>query len=215
MATSTASRGPDGLLHNYIGGAWVRSTAGDTLPVTNPATAASLGRVPLGTARDVDAAVQAAAAAYPKWRETPPVVRARHLFRMKNLLEEHFEELAATVTMENGKTLEESRGSVRRGIENVEHACGIPSLMMGQSLEDIAAGIDCAYYRQPMGVFAAITPFNFPAMVPLWFLPHAVACGNTFIVKPSERVPLSQQIIFEIIDSTRPWKNPDSIEWFE
>jgi len=198
-AGSAGMTGSDGLLFNYIGGAWTRSSATDSQPLTNPATGASLGRVPLGTAKDVDAAVQAAAAAWPTWRETPPVVRARHLFRMKALLEEHFEELSAIVTMENGKTLDESRGSVRRGIENVEHACGIPSLMMGQSLEDIAAGIDCAYYRQPMGVFAAITPFNFPAMVPFWFWPYAIGCGNTFILKPSEQVPLSQQRVFELI----------------
>jgi malonate-semialdehyde dehydrogenase (acetylating)/methylmalonate-semialdehyde dehydrogenase len=195
----SAARNPDTPLANYIGGAWQRSNATDTVPLINPATGERLGLAPLGTARDIDDAVQAAKAAFPKWRETPPVVRARYLFAMKALLEEHFEELAAIVTQENGKTLDESRGSVRRGIENVEHACGIPSLMMGQSLEDIAAGIDCEYFRQPMGVFAAITPFNFPAMVPFWFWPYAVATGNTFILKPSEQVPLSQQRIFELI----------------
>ncbi len=194
-----AARNPDVPIANYTGGAWRPSAAADSLPLVNPATGERQGRVPLGTARDVDDAVQAAVAAYPKWRETPPVVRARFLFAMKQLLEEHFEEIAAIVTMENGKTLDESRGSVRRGIENVEHACGIPSLMMGQSLEDIATGIDCEYFRQPMGVFAAITPFNFPAMVPFWFWPYAVATGNTFVLKPSEQVPLSQQRIFELI----------------
>jgi malonate-semialdehyde dehydrogenase (acetylating)/methylmalonate-semialdehyde dehydrogenase len=198
-ASSSAGRGSDTVIPNYIGGAWKPSAATQTLPVVNPATGETLARVPLGTARDVDAAVQAAAAAFPSWRETPPVVRARHLFRMKNLLEEHFEELAAIVTQENGKTLDEARGSVRRGIENVEHACGIPTLMMGQTLEDIATGIDCEYFRQPMGVFAAITPFNFPAMVPFWFWPYAVGTGNCFILKPSETVPLSQQRIFELI----------------
>src|SRR5690349_19028167 len=190
---------PDSPIANYIGGRWVPSHGTDSLPLTNPATGESLGRVSLGTQGDVDDAVQAAAAAFPKWRETPPVVRARFLFRMKELLEQHFEEIATIVTKENGKTLDEARGSVRRGIENVEHACGIPSLMMGQSLEDIAAGIDCEYFRQPMGVFAAITPFNFPAMVPFWFWPYAIATGNTFILKPSEQVPLSQQRVFELI----------------
>ncbi len=206
MALSTQPRSPsgppardsDGLLPNYIGGAWTRSSATDELPITNPATAEPLGRTPLGTARDVDDAVRAAAAAFPRWRETPPVVRARFLFRLKQLLDEHFDELATIVTLENGKTLDEAKGSVRRGIENVEHACGIPSLMMGATLEDVAAGIDCEYFRQPIGVFAAITPFNFPAMVPLWFWPYAVATGNCFIVKPSEQVPLSQQRMFAL-----------------
>ncbi|TFH66113.1 MAG: CoA-acylating methylmalonate-semialdehyde dehydrogenase, partial [Gemmatimonadales bacterium] len=132
------------------------------------------------------------------WREVPPVVRARYLFGFKALMEEHFEELAATVTRENGKILSESRGSVRRGIENVEHACGIPTLMMGRTLEDIAVGIDCEYIRQPLGVFAGVTPFNFPAMVPLWFWPYAIATGNTFILKPSEQVPFSPTRIVEL-----------------
>jgi malonate-semialdehyde dehydrogenase (acetylating) / methylmalonate-semialdehyde dehydrogenase len=183
---------------NYIGGAWVPARAADSLPLTNPATGEPLGRVPLSGPADVDAAVQAALAAFPRWRATPPVVRARCLFALKQLLEIHFDELAAIVTRENGKTLDESRGSVRRGIENVEHACGIPTLMMGASLEDVATGIDCEYVRQPMGVFAAITPFNFPAMVPLWFWPYAIASGNTFILKPSEQVPLSSQRMVEL-----------------
>ena len=193
-----AARDPESPIKNYIGGAWVASRSTEALPLTNPATGERLGRVPLGTAQDVDAAVQAAKAAFPKWRETPPVVRARYLFKFKALLDEHFDEIGAIVTQENGKTLDEARGSVKRGIENVEHACGIPTLMMGQSLEDVAAGIDCEYFRQPMGVFAAITPFNFPAMVPLWFWPYAVGTGNTYIVKPSEQVPLSQQRMFEL-----------------
>ena len=184
----------------YIGGAWSPSRGTESLPLTNPATGESLGRVPLGGAADVDAAVKAAAAAFPAWRETPPVVRARFLFKMKELLEDHFDDLARIVTQENGKTLDEARGSVRRGIENVEHACGIPALMMGQTLEDVAAGIDCEYFRQPLGVVAAITPFNFPAMVPFWFWPYAVATGNTFVLKPSEQVPLSQQAVFQLID---------------
>ena len=186
-------------LRNYIAGEWVPSTATDFLENRNPATGEPLCRVPLSGAREVDDAVRAARDAFGAWRETPPVQRVQPLFRLKALLEEHFDEIARIVTEENGKTLEEARGSVRRGIQNVEHACGIPTLMMGDTLEDIAAGIDCEYVRQPIGVFAAITPFNFPAMVPLWFLPYAIATGNTFVLKPSEQVPLSQVRICELM----------------
>jgi malonate-semialdehyde dehydrogenase (acetylating) / methylmalonate-semialdehyde dehydrogenase len=185
-------------LRNYIGGEWVQSATSEWQDITNPATGESLGQVPLGTRADVDSAVQAATHAFKQWRETPPVVRARHLFKLKYLLDQHFDEIARIVTQENGKTLDEARGSLKRGIENVEHACGTPALMMGKTLEDVASGIDCEFVRQPMGVFAAITPFNFPAMVPLWFLPYAVATGNTFVLKPSEQVPLSQIRIFEL-----------------
>ncbi|HZS01671.1 MAG TPA: CoA-acylating methylmalonate-semialdehyde dehydrogenase [Chloroflexota bacterium] len=189
-------------LRNYVGGAWVESTSARALDVLNPATAQPLARVPLATAAEVDAAVQAAQAAFPGWRATPPLVRARYLFRLKELLEAHFEELARTVTLEMGKTLEDARGSVRRAIENVEVASGIPSLMMGYGLEDgAAAGMDEEVIRQPLGVFAAICPFNFPAMVPFWFLPYAIACGNTFVVKPSERVPMTQGRMFELLDA--------------
>src|SRR6266550_3530379 len=185
-------------LQNHIGGEWVESSAGDYLELTNPATAEPLCRVPLSTARDVDQAVAAARAAFPAWRAVPPVVRARHLFRLKHVLDQRFDEIAAIITRENGKTLDEARGSLRRGIENVEHACGIPTLMMGRALEDVAAGIDCEYVRQPLGVFTAITPFNFPAMVPMWFWPYAIAAGNTFILKPSEQVPLTATRIAEL-----------------
>ena len=152
----------------------------------------------------MDAAVAAAKAAFPAWRATPVVERARAMFAFKNRLEEHFDEIARIVTTEHGKTLDESRGSVRRGIEAVEVACGMPSMMMGYGLEDIARGIDCDVHRQPMGVFAAIAPFNFPAMVPLWFLPFAVATGNTFVVKPSELVPLSQKRMHELLSECVP-----------
>src|SRR5213083_842033 len=185
-------------LRNHIGGEWVESSAGDCLELTNPATAEPLCRVPLSTARDVDQAVAAARAAFPAWRAVPPVVRARHLFRLKHVLDERFDEIAAIITRENGKTLDEARGSLRRGIENVEHACGIPTLMMGRTLEDVAPGIDCEYVRQPLGVFAAVTPFNFPAMVPMWFLPYAIAAGNTFVLKPSEQVPLTATRLVEL-----------------
>jgi len=187
------------ILQNYIGGRWTASESARTGEVRNPATDTLLARVPLGVAADVDRAVQAALRAFPAWRMTPPVQRVKPLFALKAQLEKRLEDVARTVTREHGKTLDESRNSVRRAIDNVDLALGAPDRMQGTSLEDIAAGIDCHTVRQPIGVFAAITPFNFPAMVPLWFLPHAVACGNTFIVKPSERVPMSQQIIFELM----------------
>src|SRR5213592_4752784 len=185
-------------LRNYIGGEWIAPGGVEFLDLTNPATGEPLGKVPLSGTRAVTEAVAAAQTAFLKWREVPPVVRARYLFKLKHLMEQQFDDLAATVTRENGKTLDEARGSVRRGIENVEHACGIPSLMMGKTLEDVAAGIDCEYVRQPLGVFAAITPFNFPAMVPCWFWPYAIATGNTFILKPSEQVPFSPTRIIEL-----------------
>ncbi|MFH1011748.1 MAG: CoA-acylating methylmalonate-semialdehyde dehydrogenase [bacterium] len=188
------------ILKNYIGGRWVAAHVSQTLEVRNPATTEVLAHVPLGLASDVDDAVRAARDAFPAWRATPPLERTRYFFRLKNLLEEHFEGLARTLTTENGKTLHEARGSVRRGIECIEVATGIPSLMMGRVLEDVARGIDCEAIRRPIGVFACIAPFNFPFMVPLWFLPFAVACGNTFVVKPSEQVPLSQQELFALIN---------------
>ncbi len=186
-------------LEHYIGGRWVASDSRQFGDVYNPAVGEVIARVPLGTAADLDRAVQAATKAFPAWRRTPPVNRIKPLFKLKELLEQRFDDIARTCTLEHGKTLSESQSSVRRAIDNVDLAIGIPDRMMGTSLEDIAAGIDCTTVRQPIGVFAAITPFNFPAMVPFWFLPHAIACGNTFIVKPSERVPLSQAIMFEIL----------------
>ncbi|MBL4685416.1 MAG: CoA-acylating methylmalonate-semialdehyde dehydrogenase [Nannocystaceae bacterium] len=187
-----------GTLNNLIGGEWVPSSASATLPVINPTTGDKLADCPLGTHADVDAAVQAARGAFKTWRRVPAIERARVLFRFQALLGEHKEELAQICTTEHGKTLSESLGSVRRGIENVEHACGIPALMMGESLEDVARGIDCATFRQPLGVFAAVVPFNFPAMVPLWFWPYAIATGNTYIVKPSEQVPLTTMRMMEL-----------------
>jgi malonate-semialdehyde dehydrogenase (acetylating)/methylmalonate-semialdehyde dehydrogenase len=187
------------VLHNFIGGRWSRSDSTEFGDVRNPVNDEILAQVPLGAASDVDRAVQAAQSAYMGWRMTPPVHRVKPLFALKALMERRFDDIASTITLEHGKTLDESRSSVRRAIDNVDLAIGTPDRMMGTSLEDIAAGIDCHTVRQPMGVFAAITPFNFPAMVPMWFLPHAVACGNTFLVKPSERVPLSQIILFELM----------------
>jgi malonate-semialdehyde dehydrogenase (acetylating)/methylmalonate-semialdehyde dehydrogenase len=168
--------------------------------VFNPSRGEIIAQTPLCTAREADAAVEAAAVAFPAWAETPATDRARVLFRFKALLEEHFEELAQRTTLEHGKTLVESRGDVRRGIEMVEFACGIPSLLGGESVENIARGIDCDTVRQPLGVCVGITPFNFPAMVPLWMYPVALACGNTFVLKPSEKVPLTAIKIVELLE---------------
>jgi len=187
-------------MKNYINGEWVPSTGTETIEVINPANEEVLALSPLGTIKDVDKAVAAAKEAFKTWRKTPAIDRTQCLFRLKTLLEDNFESLVKLCTQEHGKTLVESRGDVRRGIQMVETACGIPTLMMGQSFEDIATGIDCQSVRQPMGVFAGITPFNFPAMVPFWFWPFAVATGNTYVLKPSERVPLTQLKIFELIE---------------
>src|SRR3954470_11866873 len=188
------------VLSNFINGRWTPASATSHIEVMNPARGVVIARTPLSQARDVDAAARAASAAFPEWSETPPVARARTMFTFKQLLEEHLEELARLVTTEHGKTLDESRGSVRRAIECVEVACGAPSMLMGYALENVSSGIDCVAMRQPIGVCAAIAPFNFPAMVPLWFLPFAVVCGNTFVLKPSEQVPLSQQRMFELLE---------------
>ena len=183
----------------FINGEWVASAATEVSPVYNPSDGARIGATPLCGKEEVGKAVEAAAAAFPAWAETPPVDRARVMFRFVELLETHFEDLAQTVTREHGKTLEESRGSVRRGIEVVEFACGAPSLLMGKSLENIAPAIDCDTIRQPIGVSVAVTPFNFPVMVPLWTLPIALVCGNTFVLKPSEKVPLSAIRLVELL----------------
>ena len=185
---------------NFLNGGWSPSVGKDTLKIVNPATGAELADNPVGDAGDVSRVVDSAARAFPGWRSTPPGERVQYLFRFKQLLEDHFEEIARLTTQENGKTLAESRGELRRGIENVEVACGIPILMQGYNLEDVARGIDETMIRQPLGVVAAITPFNFPSMIPLWFLPYALACGNTFVLKPSERVPLTMTRVFELLE---------------
>ena len=187
-------------LKNYIAGEWRESNSQDALDVFNPATDEVIGRVPLSTSAEVDEAVAAAAESVDEWRETPPTVRVQYLFRLKELMEASFEDLSRTIVQEEGKTLDEARGEVRRTIENVEVAAGIPSLMMGTNLEDVARGIDEEVVRQPLGVFAVIAPFNFPAMVPMWFAPYALATGNTYIVKPSEQVPFTVRRIFELFD---------------
>ncbi len=188
-----------GKLRNYIEGEWRESASQRELDVRSPATDGVIGRVPLSTAGEVEDAIRAAAGAFQDWRETPPVTRVQYLFELKQLMETSFEDLARTITQEEGKTLDEARGEMRRTIENVEVAAGIPSLMMGYNAEDVARGIDEEVCRQPLGVFAVIAPFNFPAMVPWWFAPTAIATGNTYIVKPSEQVPISQSKIFELL----------------
>ncbi|GMA14157.1 CoA-acylating methylmalonate-semialdehyde dehydrogenase [Deinococcus metallilatus] len=187
-------------LQNFVGGHWEPSRAAEVQPVINPATAQTLADVPLTTAQEVDRAVQAAEAAFHEWREVAVGDRIQPLFKLKALIEEHIEDLARTITDECGKTRAESIGEIRRGIENIEVATGIPMLMQGYNNENIASGIDEHMFRQPLGVVAAITPFNFPAMIPLWFLPYAVATGNAFLLKPSERVPLTTEKLFRLIE---------------
>ncbi len=187
---------------NYINGQWQDSTANEWQDVVNPATGELLATVPLSGTAEVSRATDAAAAAYPAWRRTPPADRIQPLFELKQLLEDHQDELARIITQENGKTFAEAKAELRRAIENVEVACGIPMMMQGYNLEDVARGIDETMIRQPFGVVAAITPFNFPGMIPFWFLPYAIACGNTFILKPSERVPLTMRRAFELLERT-------------
>ena len=187
-------------IKNYIGGAWVESATSTYQPVHNPATCDVLVEYPESTYGDVDKAVQAAKEGFEEWRRTPILNRAQYMYRLKALLEDRFEDLARVVVEENGKTMDEARGEVRRGSESVDYGAGRPFLMRNDGVEDISSGIDETTVRQPVGVFAAITPFNFPMMVPLWFLPAAIVCGNSYIVKPSPQTPLSQELVFELMD---------------
>jgi malonate-semialdehyde dehydrogenase (acetylating)/methylmalonate-semialdehyde dehydrogenase len=189
-------------LTNFINGQWRGASGSEHQDVLNPATGEVLAQVPLSDAGDVLAAVDAASAAFLEWRRTPPEDRIQPLFKLKQLMEDHFEEFGRLITQENGKTLAEAKGEMRRAIENVEVACGIPIMMQGYNLEDVARGIDETMIRQPLGVVAAITPFNFPGMIPFWFLPYAIACGNTLILKPSERVPLTMRFAFDLLQRT-------------
>ena len=189
-------------LQNYINNEWLAPDNSEYLDVTNPATTDVLAKVPLSPAAEVDIAAQAAAAALNDWRHTPPTERIQYLFKLKQLLEENLDDISRTITMECGKTLIEAKGEMRRAIENVEVACGIPTMMQGTNLEDIASGIDEFMIRQPVGVCAAIAPFNFPGMITFWFLPYAIACGNTYIVKPSEKVPITMQKVFRLLEQT-------------
>jgi malonate-semialdehyde dehydrogenase (acetylating)/methylmalonate-semialdehyde dehydrogenase len=198
MTAPTVTR----VLDNYIAGEWTPATAAtDELDVTNPATGEVLARVPLSGSADLDAAVAAARAALGPWRAVSTIARARKLFDLRERLMARQEDLAHSVTTEMGKTLVDARAEVARMIEMVECACAIPTTMQGRVLEDVSRNIDAETIRQPVGVCAAIVPFNFPAMVPFWFLPFAIACGNTFVLKPSEQVPLTQQIAFEELDA--------------
>jgi malonate-semialdehyde dehydrogenase (acetylating)/methylmalonate-semialdehyde dehydrogenase len=184
----------------YIDGTWQAPEEGATHAVTNPADGSVIARVAYATAETIDRAVRAAHAAFLKWREVPVVDRVQVLYRFKALLETHAGDVARTLTRENGKTLDDAKAEVRRTIQMVEMACGMPSLMMGDSLHDVARGLDCQTIRQPLGVCAGITPFNFPAMVPMWMYPFAIACGNTFVLKPSEKVPLTPGHIVRLLD---------------
>jgi malonate-semialdehyde dehydrogenase (acetylating) / methylmalonate-semialdehyde dehydrogenase len=195
MATTTTR-----ILSNYVGGRWTESESSDLLDVTNPASNDVIARVPLSTASELDAAVAAARAALPAWRAVAVPERARRLFALREKLDARREELARSVTTEMGKTIADARAEVARMIEMVECACAIPTTMQGRIIEDVARNVDAETVRQPVGVCAAIVPFNFPAMVPFWFLPFAIACGNTFVLKPSEQVPLTQNLAFELID---------------
>ncbi len=190
------------LLKNYINGSWANSGEAGSIDVINPATQEVMGKVPFGaeTAEDLGLAVESAAKAFKSWSQEPVMKRVQPLYKLKFLLEENLEDLARTITMECGKTLAESRGELQRAIENVEVACGMPVMMQSEFSENIAGGIDEFMIRQPLGVCGCIAPFNFPGMIPFWFLPYAIAAGNTFIIKPSEKVPLTMVKVFELID---------------
>lgn len=188
------------ILKNYINGEWEESASPDRGSVFCPATGERIAEVPYGTKDELDRAVSVAKDAYWEWRCTPPLSRARYLFQLKEAFEDEFEDIARTLVMEQGKAIDEARGEVRRMIENVEHATGVTTMMTGYCLEDIAKDIDCTAERQPMGVFGCIPPYNFPAMVPWWFLPYAIVSGNTYVMKPSEQVPMTQTRIMEAVD---------------
>lgn len=187
-------------LLNYINGQWIASKAAATFPVINPGTGEHIADVPLSTAEEVNTAADAASAAFQEWRRVPAPDRIQYLFKLKQLMEDNLGLLARSCVEECGKTYNEGVGELRRAIENVEVACGIPMLMQGRNNEDIARGIDEHMFRQPIGVAAMIAPFNFPGMIPFWFLPYALATGCCMIVKPSEKCPITQQHVFELID---------------
>ncbi|MGA8764975.1 MAG: CoA-acylating methylmalonate-semialdehyde dehydrogenase [Candidatus Sulfotelmatobacter sp.] len=198
----TVAAPPTIRLTNYINGQWTDSRASEWRDVINPATGETLAQVPLADAAEVNTAVEAAAAAFREWRRTPPEDRIQPLFKLKILLEDHIDDIARIITQENGKTFTEAKAEMRRAIENVEVACGIPMMMQGYNLEDVARGIDEMMIRQPLGVVAAVVPFNFPGMISFWYLPYAIATGNTFILKPSERVPLTMRYVYELLEKT-------------
>jgi malonate-semialdehyde dehydrogenase (acetylating)/methylmalonate-semialdehyde dehydrogenase len=191
------------ILKNYINGKWTDSKNSGSLDVINPATGHLLARVPSGSKDDIKDAAEAAHEAWPSWRNTPAPQRIQYLFKMKHILEKNTDEIAEICTNECGKTFTESKAEILRAVENIEVACGIPKLMQSEFSEDIATGVDEFYIRQPLGVGACISPFNFPIMIPFWFMPYAIACGNTYIVKPSEKVPLTMTRIFELFEDLK------------
>ncbi|MBI1794826.1 MAG: CoA-acylating methylmalonate-semialdehyde dehydrogenase [Chloroflexi bacterium] len=185
---------------NYINGEWVKPAVNEYLDVVNPATGGVIAKTPLGTKADVDSAAKAASEALPAWRRTPVNDRVQYLFKLRDLMRSNHDEIAKLITDEAGKTFEESKAEMVRAFENIEVACGMPHMMKGEFVEDIAPGIDELMIRQPVGVCATIAPFNFPGMIPFWYLPYAVAAGNTYIVKPSEKVPTTMQFVFKLIE---------------
>lgn len=185
---------------NFVDGKWVKPSVMEYVDVVNPATGELMAKTPLCGEREVAAAAQAATQAYPAWRQTPVQERVQPLFKIRDLLKANMDEIARTITNEAGKTLEESRAEMVRAIENVEVACGMPMMAKGEIVEDIAPGIDEIMLRQPLGVCATIAPFNFPGMIPFWYLPYAIACGNTYVMKPSEKVPMTMQLIFRLFE---------------
>jgi malonate-semialdehyde dehydrogenase (acetylating)/methylmalonate-semialdehyde dehydrogenase len=191
------------MLKNSINNQWLQSSSTESTPIINSATGEVIAQTPLSSSDEVGQAVNAAVQAFPTWRKVPIIERVQYLFKIKAKLEENLDNLAELITQEHGKILSEAKGEVRRSIQMLDTACGMPALMMGTTSEDVASGIDCMSMRQPMGVFAAITPFNFPLMVPSWFWPFAIACGNTFVLKPSERVSLSAVRLFEILEQAK------------
>ena len=185
---------------NYINGEWIKPGAKDYFDVINPATGDVIAKTPLGAKADVESAARAAREAFPAWRRTPVQDRVQYLFKLRDLLKTNHDEIAKLITNECGKTFDESKAEMVRAIENVEVACGMPHMGKGEFVEDIAPGIDEIMIRQPVGVCATISPFNFPGMIPFWYLPYALAAGNTYIVKPSEKVPTTMQFIFKLIE---------------
>lgn len=188
------------ILKNYINGEWTSSKSKTSLPVINPATGKEMYKVPAGCKEDVEQAAEGAMSSFTDWRNIPPVKRIQYLFKMKQIIESNADEVATLCTNESGKTFAESKAEIVRAIENIEVACGIPMLLQSEFSEDVAKGIDEYMIRQPLGVGACIAPFNFPVMIPFWFMPYALACGNTYIVKPSEKVPMTMNRIFELFE---------------
>jgi malonate-semialdehyde dehydrogenase (acetylating)/methylmalonate-semialdehyde dehydrogenase len=202
MSTVTETKAGTRVLANYVGGKWVQSSSAEQLDVTNPATGEVLAKVPLSTKDELEEAVAVAREAFRTWRSKPVIERARWLFTLRQALYERRDDIAGSITLEMGKTFPDAQAETARMLEMIECATAIPTTMQGRILEGVATAVDCETIRQPVGVCAAICPFNFPAMVPMWFLPFAVACGNAFILKPSEQVPMTQALVWEIIDET-------------